>query len=62
MSEQASRIEFLRQQQSDLSVWLASWPAEWSRRHAYKKKTRLNLETINRILREHAVNLIAGAY
>ena len=62
MSAQASRIGPLRQQQADLQRWLDNWPSDWSRRHALRKKTNCNLETITRILRELAGHLIAGTY
>lgn len=62
MSAQAARIEFLRRQEADLQRWLDQWPSRWSKRHALKKKTRQNLETVSRILRELAAHLIAGSY
>ena len=62
MSTQAARIEFLRKQQADLQRWIDNWPPEWARRHALRKTTRRNLETITRILRELGSYLIAGTY
>lgn len=62
MSPRAERIEFLRRQQADLQRWLDNWPDAWKRRHALRKKTRQNLETVSNILSQLGSHLIAGGY
>ena len=60
VSPHAARIAFLREQAATLQDWLTHWPESWAKRYAAKKKTRTNLETVERILRELAGRLIAG--